>query len=133
MLSSSSGRPSRMSQLMSIPAPSLMSQLIQSSGGSVPEPQLSRRRACSAMDADRPELLDQTGKHPPGAEVLLGYLPRRTGVAGGHEPHLFDRADRLLQVGEGQQALPRRQVVAEAGLLRDHRLAAGQVAGAAIA
>src|SRR4051812_30527633 len=101
MLSSSSGRPSRMSQLISIPGASLTSQLIQPPGGSVPDPQLSRRGACSAMGAHRPDLLDQAGEHSLGAEVLLGDLAGGAGVAPAVAPYPLDRLDRLLQGREG--------------------------------
>src|SRR3954447_10101982 len=133
MLSSSSRRPSAMSQLMSIPGASLTSQLIQSFGGSVPDPQLRRLTSPSGMSAHRPQLLDQATEDPARVEVLLGDLARGASVMPGVVAHRFHRGDRLLQSGVGEQALSRRQVAAEAGLLRDHWLAAGQVAGAAIA
>src|SRR4051794_32724986 len=118
MLSSSSGRPSRMSQLMSIPGASLMSQLIQPSGGSVPEPQLRRLISCfcscSGMGAHRPQLLDQATEDPPGVEVLDGDLTGGAGVAPAVVAHLLHRRDSLLQIGEGEQPLAGRQVAAEA-------------------
>src|SRR5690348_5768252 len=91
MLSSASGRPSRMSQLMSIPGASLMSQLIQVAEGSVPEPQFKRLISASAMSSHRPQLLDQATEDPPGVEMLRGDIARRAGVALALGLHGFDR------------------------------------------
>src|SRR6187397_3314522 len=122
-----------MSQLRSIPAPSLMSQLIHPFGGSVPQPQLRRRIAGSDTNALPAELLDQPPQHVGGVEVLLGDLPRGAAVPVRIRPYLLDRADRLFEGREGDQALAAGEVGAESGLLGDDRLPAGEIAGAAIA
>src|SRR5258708_26269395 len=46
---------------------------------------------------------------------------------------LIDRSRRLLDVLDREQPFPRRQHVREARVLRDHRLARGQVADAPLA
>src|ERR1044072_9508354 len=123
-----SGRPSRMSQLMSIPGPSLMSQLVHPSGGSVPQPQLRRRTAGSDTDALPAELLDETPQDTCRVQMPLSDLPRRAAVPARIGADGLDRPNCLLQRGEGQQALTGREMGAEHRLLRDHRLPAGQIA-----
>src|ERR1044071_1185418 len=110
MLDASRGRPSRMSQLMSIPAPSLMSQLTHPSGGSVPQPQLRRRIAGSDTDPLPAELLDQAPENALRVEVLLGDLPRGAAVPAGSRPRLLDRCGSLVEGAKGKQALPGRKV-----------------------
>ena len=95
-----------MSQLMSMPGPSLMSQLIQPAGGSVPDPQFSRRTPCSAMGPHRPELPDQIPQHLRGVEMLLGYFPRGATVPRKVADHILERRE-PPPPGSRRQAAPR--------------------------
>src|SRR5215475_5335200 len=77
--------------------------------------------------------LHQTAHYFFRCEILRGDFARRAAIA---FVIAFDRVHRRQDVfhrSEAEESLARRQRLAEAGLLSDHRAAGGQVTGAAVA
>src|SRR2546425_4240858 len=78
-------------------------------------------------------LLEHTPHDATGIEVFLGQRARQTAVALVVGLHLGQRAHRLVQVPEPEEAVGIGQKAAGARVLYHCRLPAGQIAGSAVA
>src|SRR5262245_59254777 len=81
----------------------------------------------------QPHVREEPRCHLSGLEVLFRHGPRRLAMTPVIAVDRLDGCHRLIHRGEGEEALPGGKQLAESGVLGDHGLAAGQVAGVALA
>src|SRR5437879_4345782 len=91
---------------------------------------MTRSRSNGLLEA---KLTKKSSQHLGSLQMFQGYIPSTPGVALVVSGDLLDGCGRFLGRSDGHQPFPAGQMIAEPGILLDHRPAARQVGGTSIA